>query len=88
MAPNTNLMAGAFLVIVSTVAALLLNKSDPIYKLGFAVVTMPVVLATVINTPVVEAEPSGGRKIPWGHIGKALQYLSVAVFGYILFAGN
>ena len=88
MASNTNLIAGAFLVLIATVAAFSLNKSDPIYKLGFAVVTIPVVLATVINTPVVEAESSGARKIPWGHIGKALQYLSVAVFGYILFAGN
>jgi hypothetical protein len=96
MASNTNLKAGAMLLVIAVTAALVLNKFDPIYKLGFAVILAPVVITLIINTPVVPvagdstatAGPSGVRSIPWAYIGKALQYLSVAIFGYILFTGN
>ena len=94
MASNTNLKAGAMLLVIAVTAALVLNKFDPIYKLGFAVILAPVVITVIVNTPVVSvagdptASLPGARSIPWAYIGKALQYLSVAIFGYILFSGN
>jgi uncharacterized membrane protein YkvI len=94
MASNTNLKAGFILLIIAITASLTLNRFDLIYQLGFVVLIAPVLITVIINTPVTEKfefkKINGIRElikpenIPWQHLGKALQYLSVILFAYIM----
>jgi len=95
MVSNTNFKAGFILLIIAITASLTLNRFDLIYQLGFVVLIAPVLITVIINTPVTDnfefKKISGFRdlikpeNIPWQHLGKGLQYLSVILFAYIMF---
>jgi len=95
MVSNTNFKAGFILLIIAITASLTLNKFDLIYQLGFVVLIAPVLITVIINTPVTEkfefkkikgvSELIKPENIPWQHLGKGLQYLSVILFAYIMF---